>query len=182
MGQNMKEVILKGKNFILRHVRLSDLPSYYMNLNDKTISKMMMSQPNPCSLNYAKKEILEDLKEYKKKKPTKEAFVIEVDGFVAGKLQIKDISYSYLKHIAELAYWIGKEYRSKGITTAAVKLVTNYAFKKYQLKRFVVYTRSFNKASRRMLEKAGFKLEGILRKNKWKEGKYLDDCVYAIVK
>ena len=81
-----------------------------------------------------------------------------------------------------MAYWIGKKYRNKGIMTEAVKLITKYAFKKYKLKRLVVYTRSFNKASRSMLEHAGFKLEGILRKNKWKKGKYLDDCIYALVR
>jgi RimJ/RimL family protein N-acetyltransferase len=178
----MAETILKGKKFILRHVRMSDLESYHKNLNDKTTAKMMMSQPYPCSLNYARKNILADIKNYKSKKPDGEAFIIDVDGKAIGKLIIKDISYSFLKHRAELAYWIGKDYRNKGIMTEAVKLITKYAFKKYKLKRFVVYTRSFNKASRSTIENAGFKLEGILRKNKWKNGKYLDDCIYAIVR
>jgi len=178
----MAETILKGKDFILRHVRMSDLESYHKNLNDRTIAKMMMSLPYPCSLNCAKKEILSNLKQYKERKPTKEAFIIDIDGKSIGKLSIKDISYGFLKHKAELAYWIGRKYRNKGIMTEAVKLITKYAFKKYKLKRLVVYTRSFNKASRSMLEHAGFKLEGILRKNKWKKGKYLDDCIYALVR
>ena len=178
----MVEVILKGRKFILRHVKMSDLKSYHKNLNDKITAKMMMSQPYPCSLAYTKKEIQEETKNYKSKKPEREAFVIDVNGKAVGKLDIKDISYGYSKHKAELGYWIGKEYRNKGIMTEAVKLFTSYSFKKYKLKRISLYTRSFNKASRRMVEKAGFKLEGILRKNKWKKGKYIDDCIYAIVK
>ena len=175
-------VILKGKNFILRHVRMSDLESYHKNLNDKTTAKCMMSQPYPCSLVYARKEIADNIKEYKKKKPGGEAFVIDVDGEAVGKISIKEITYGFSKHKAVISYWIGKNYRNKGMMTEAVKLFTTYAFKKYRLKRIYLYTRSFNKVSRSMIERAGFKLEGILRKNKWKKGKYLDDCLYAMVR
>lgn len=42
--------------------------------------------------------------------------------------------------------------------------------------------RTFNKASARVLEKSGYKLEGILRKNKFKDGKYLDDMLWAKTK
>jgi RimJ/RimL family protein N-acetyltransferase len=42
--------------------------------------------------------------------------------------------------------------------------------------------RANNKASARVLEKAGYKLEGILRKNKCVDEVYLDDFVYSKIK
>lgn len=175
-------VMLKGNNFILRHDRRSDLPSYYKNLNDRTIARMMMPQPYPCSMEYARNEIEGDIKNYRSKKPTSEAFIIDIGGKAIGKIGIYELDYGYNKHKAKLSYWLGKKYRNRGIMTQAIRLVTKYAFKKYKLKRIWLWTRTFNKASRRMIEKAGFKLEGILRKNKWKNGKYLDDCIYSKVR
>jgi RimJ/RimL family protein N-acetyltransferase len=42
--------------------------------------------------------------------------------------------------------------------------------------------RAKNKASARVLEKAGYKLEGILKKNKCVDGEFLDDFLYAKVR
>ena len=66
--------------------------------------------------------------------------------------------------------------------TKVLKKVISYAFKKYKLKRLEAWTRTFNKAVARLNEKVGFKLEGVLRKNKCKNGEYLDDMVWAKIK
>ena len=55
-------------------------------------------------------------------------------------------------------------------------------FKKHKLKRISAMGRAKNKASARVLEKSGYKCEGILRKNKCVDGVYLDDFIYARVK
>jgi len=178
MGQNM--VILKNKNFILRHPRLSDLEDCYKNQNDPVAKKMFMTTPK--NISEAKKELLNHINENKKKRKHQENFVIDIGGKAVGEVWISHIAYDYEKHKASFGYVLRKEYRGRGITTAAVKLLTDYAFKKYKLKRMYTHTRIFNKPSRQLLEKAGFKIEGILRKNKWKNGKYLDDCLYAKVK
>jgi len=68
------------------------------------------------------------------------------------------------------------------LATEAVKKVTSYGFKKLKLKRIYGYCRTFNKSSARVLEKAGYKLEGILRKNKYLRGKYVDDMVWGKVR
>jgi len=51
--------------------------------------------------------------------------------------------------------------------------------KKYKLRRIEARARTYNKSSARVLEKAGFKLESILRKNVLKDGKLYDDFLYA---
>lgn len=171
-------IVLKGKNFLLRPVRISDAKDYYEK-HDKVVAKMFMSVPK--DIKEARKEIFGKLAD--EKKGLAEHFVIEIDGKFAGMVSLDNLSKERKsRHRAKVDYFLGKEYRNKGIMTEAIRLLTKYAFKKYKLKRITASTRSFNKASRRMLENAGFKLEGILRKNKWKNGRYLDDCVYARVR
>ena len=152
----------------------------YKNQSDPVARRMFMTTPK--NLAEAKKELLNHINENKKKRKTQENFVIDIGGKAIGEVWVSHISYAYEKHKASFGYVIRKEYRGKGITTAAVKLLTDYAFKKYKLKRMYTRTRAFNKASRRLLEKAGFKLEAIMKKDAWKKGKYLDNCLYAKVK
>jgi len=172
--------LLKSKGFILRHFRMSDVKAYFNSQQDKQARMGFMSTPK--SLAEAKKEVREAIAEYKKKKPHFESFAIEVDGKFAGFIAIHDLFEKYVEHIGKLSYCIHPDFRNKGLATKAVKAITSYAFKKYKLKRFWAWCRTYNKASARVLEKAGFKLEGIMRKNKFKDGKYLDDMVWAIVR
>ena len=66
--------------------------------------------------------------------------------------------------------------------TKAVKLAIKFAFEKLKLKR--VYGRAFcfNPASKRVMEKAGLKLEGIARKEAKKDNKFIDSWLLARVK
>jgi ribosomal-protein-alanine N-acetyltransferase len=118
----------------------------------------------------------------KKKIPTRELFAIEVGGRFAGFVDLFDLHQQYYEHKATIGYCVGKSFRGKGLATAAVKAVTAYAFKKYKLRRVEGWCRTYNKASARVLEKAGYKLEGIMHKHKCKNGKFLDDMVWAYVR
>lgn len=161
---------LKGKDFILRKPKLDDAKNIFKYQQDKETKKNFMSVP---------KSIVEVKKSIAKKKKNNFELVIEVNGEVVGEIGIHDIIQN---HKATMSYWIAQKMRGKGIVTKATKIFTNYVFKKYQLKRISGNARTFNKASARVLEKAGFRMEGILKKNKFGGGKYLDDMVWAKVK
>jgi RimJ/RimL family protein N-acetyltransferase len=167
-------------DFVLRHATMRDANVYFECHRDKEAKKNFMHVPK--NLNEAKKELNHSIKNAGKKKPSEEMFAIIVDGKVAGFIWLTEISYGFLKHKASIGYGLHKDFRGRGIGTKAIKFITDYAFKKYKLKRMSTVTRTFNKASARALEKAGYKLEGILRKNKFKDGKYLDDMLFAKVK
>jgi ribosomal-protein-alanine N-acetyltransferase len=166
--------IIKTKDFVLRPVRLSDAENIYRYQQDKEVKRGFMTTPK--SVNEVKKDILKS-----KRDKSGEKFVIDVDGEAVGKISLH-FDDPFHKKKMKISYWIAKDYRGIGITTKAVKLVTDYAFKKYKLVRLWAWCRTFNKASARVLEKAGYKLEGISRKNKFKDGKYLDDMMWAKVK
>tara|TARA_Y100000310_G_C20382583_1_gene668840 strand:+ start:259 stop:786 length:528 start_codon:yes stop_codon:yes gene_type:complete len=172
--------ILKGKGFILRHITLADAQKYFECVGDKKLKQALLRIPK--NLAEVKKDLRGKIADFKKKKPFGEAFVIEVDGEFAGEISIHHLNIEHHEHKGELGYSVLPKFRRKGLAAKAVKLLTNYAFKKYKLKRISAWGRAKNKASAKTLEKAGYKLEGILRKNKCVDGVYLDDFVYARVR
>jgi RimJ/RimL family protein N-acetyltransferase len=86
------------------------------------------------------------------------------------------------RYAGEIGYWIAEPFWGKGIATEAVKIFVKYIFNKYDLLKIFAHVFSSNQASTRVLEKAGFRLEGKLRNQIIKSGKVLDQLVYGILK
>lgn len=84
-------------------------------------------------------------------------------------------------HSAELGYWLAKPFWNQGIMTEAAQAVTAFAFKKLRLKRITAHVFHFNLGSARVLEKAGYKLEGRLRKYYEKDGQTFDGLLFAAI-
>lgn len=106
---------------------------------------------------------------------------IVVDGRAVGSVGVFVESDVYRKS-AELGYWLAEEYWGKGIMTAAVRLICKQAFDKFDLMRIHAEPFAHNIGSRRVLEKAGFTLEGTKRKSVVKHGEIFDSCIYALVR
>lgn len=83
---------------------------------------------------------------------------------------------------ANLGYWLGEPYWGKGVATAAVKSIVEYAFDHFDFIRISAEVFSWNPASRRVLEKAGFQQEAHLKKAVYKNGEILDLLIYALVR
>lgn len=145
--------------------------------NDINVSKYLRdSFPYPYTLDDAIDFINFALK-------TNEAllFAIVYKDEVVGGLSIvfkDDVS----KYEAELGYWVGSRYHNKGIATDAIKEAVNYVFGNFSIKRIYAEVIDENVASLRVLEKNGFEYEGRLRKSVYKNGKFYDKLVYAIIK
>jgi RimJ/RimL family protein N-acetyltransferase len=65
--------------------------------------------------------------------------------------------------IAEIGYWANPDARGKGVTTQAVQVVSRWAFDELGIERMEWVAAVGNDASRRVAEKAGFTVEGVLR-------------------
>lgn len=83
---------------------------------------------------------------------------------------------------AELGYYISEEYWGKGIMTEAVRQICEYVFGNSDVVRIYAEPFAYNVASCRVLEKAGFQYEGLLRRNAVKNGEMLDMKMYARIK
>jgi RimJ/RimL family protein N-acetyltransferase len=112
---------------------------------------------------------------------TPTAFAIVVDDEPVGGISLH-VGTDIERITAELGYWIGTDYWGRGITTVAVKLVTRYAFDGLGLERVFAVPFVHNLASARVLEKAGYTREAVMRKSALKDGKVLDQYLYAIVR
>ena len=86
------------------------------------------------------------------------------------------------RHSAEIGYWLGKPFWGHGIMTCAAKAVTAYGFQTLGLMRIDAYARADNDTSARVLEKAGYQREGLLRKVALKEGEPVDYLLFAILR
>jgi len=83
------------------------------------------------------------------------------------------------RHNAELGYWLAEPFWGRGIMTGAVYAFTEYASREFSLNRVYAEPFAHNLASVRVLEKAGFLTEGVLRASVVKDGTILDQIVYA---
>jgi [ribosomal protein S5]-alanine N-acetyltransferase len=106
-------------------------------------------------------------------------FAIECEGRIAG-----GIGYVLRPDVervgAEIGYWLGVSYWGRGIATAAARVVTTHAFAVHpELMRLFAVPFATNAASARVLEKAGYRLEGTLRSSAIKNGQLLDQWLYA---
>jgi RimJ/RimL family protein N-acetyltransferase len=85
------------------------------------------------------------------------------------------------RHSAEVGYWLGEPFWGRGIATSALRAVTEYAFAEFELVRLYAFVFEWNRASARVLEKAGYTYEGCLRKSAIKDGESIDQLLYALV-
>ncbi len=85
--------------------------------------------------------------------------------------------------MAEIGYWVGEEFWGQGIVSAAVVAFTDHAFAEFEdISRIQAHVFASNPASARVLEKAGYDLEGRLRRSVIKNDEVLDQWMYAKVR
>ena len=83
--------------------------------------------------------------------------------------------------IATAAVWIASRFAGQGLATAAVRAISDYAFTELKLHRIEASCVPHNAASRRVLEKAGFELEGRARAYLKINGAWADHLLFARV-
>lgn len=148
---------------------LADLAS-----NKRIWNNLRDAMPHPYTEEEARQFIAS-----KKDQTEDYVFVIDVDEVFCGIIGLHPQKDIY-RISCELGYWIGEEYWGRAYATTAVGMVLDLAFNKYKFLRVFAGVLAHNEASRRVLEKNGFKLEGIARKAVIKNGKVLDEWRYAI--
>jgi ribosomal-protein-alanine N-acetyltransferase len=82
----------------------------------------------------------------------------------------------------EIGYIVVPNERKKGYGSEAVKIIVDYLFLSKDLVRVQAITGVDNFASHRVLEKAGFTKEGIIRKSAFIRGEWKDGCLYSILR
>lgn len=107
-------------------------------------------------------------------------FAIEVEGKAVGGIGIifqKDVA----RRNAEIGYWLGETHWGKGIVSAAIIEMVGYVFESFpEINRIYAGVFQYNTASMRVLEKAGFEQEAILKEAVTKNNQLWDEHIFAI--
>ena len=154
---------------VLREWREEDIPLLPRLANDWDIAgNMRDSFPYPYELKDAELWVRFNLAQDKP-----ENFAIEVERELAGAAGFMLLG-AERGGCAELGYWVAKPYWGRGIATAACSALATYVFENYHIRRVEAHAHGQNVGSQRVLEKSGFRREGILRDAVIKRGEVRD--------
>lgn len=159
----------------LRSYRQSDAVALQRLANNAKVAVNLRDRfPHPYTLQDARQwiELMLELR-------PETNFVIETGGELCGTIGMQ-IGEDVHRIDAELGYWLGEPYWGRGLATASVVSFRDWAFERFpMLERLHAFVFESNPASARVLEKAGFELEGRLRRSVLKRGQVLDQLLYA---
>jgi ribosomal-protein-alanine N-acetyltransferase len=108
-------------------------------------------------------------------------FIIEVDGEIAGQLNVANVLYGSVSN-AVIGYWVSPDVAGRGVAPTAVALVTDYLFNQVGLHRVEIAIRPENVASLRVVQKLGFRYEGLKERYIHINGDWRDHYVFALTR
>lgn len=153
-------------NDLERLIELADNVKIYNNMTD--------SFPHPYT-----REKGQFFIEMAKKSESSKIKAITFSGELVGSIGLHP-QHDIQKKNAELGYWIGEPYWNNGIATEAVKLMTAWGFENMSISRIFAKPFGTNIGSQKVLEKAGFKLEAVIKEGFFKNDNYVDELIYSI--
>jgi len=103
---------------------------------------------------------------------------ITLDGRLIGGIGVEKRGDVW-RFTGELGYWLGAGHWGRGYASEAVGAFVPWAFATFGLERIEAHVFAPNLASRRVLEKCGFQLEGVMRRAVLKQGRFLDAALYG---
>lgn len=160
----------------LRRFLPGDAPTLARHADDRRIwLNLRDAFPHPYSLADAERYIARVAHE---RRPT--SLAIDIGGEAVGSISLRpgaDIE----RYSAELGYWLGVPFWGRGIMTDAVRAATTHGLTSLGMLRIFALPFTRNPASARVLEKAGYTLEGTMRRSAVKDGVVVDQLLYAVV-
>lgn len=160
----------------LRPLRMEDAESLARHADDTVLVRDLPDHfPHPYTV--------EDAEKFLDKIGTSEpltVFAIEVDGECAGTIGWKP-KIDVERFSVEIGYWVGTACAGRGITTEALQVVVPWLIRERGLTRVEAKVFQRNRASARVLEKAGFVREGLLRRSAVKHDEVIDQELWAFV-
>ena len=163
----------------LRPSNESDIEAIFSACQDPLIPKFT-TVPSGYTIDHAIEFVRSDPFSFAERREIR--FVIEHgnggDKKFAGVISLHTINIK--NHTAEIGYWMEKSMRGKGIATTASMMITDYGFATLGFRRIDGLVDADNEASQKVLIKAGFEREGILRNKVTREdGRQIDMALFA---
>ncbi len=167
--------MLRGRLCVIRPWQAGDADSLVRHANNINIAKQLRDRfPHP----YTRANAAAFLKHAAAPDQQPVNLAIEVEGEAAGGIGYvpgTDVE----RFSAEIGYWLSESCWGRGIVSEALTLVTADVFDRANLLRLFALPFADNLPSRRVLEKAGYVCEGIMRSSSVKYGRPRDQALYA---
>lgn len=175
--QRMQLPIIQRDKYRLRPWNPDDAQSLVKHANNPSIARNLRDGfPYPYTLKAAHswlKMVAENEKDM--------ILAIEVEGEAAGGIGMHGMTDVY-RFNCEIGYWLSETYWGMGIMSDAVGAMVEYAFTQTHWHRLFACIYENNPSSMRVLEKNGFRKEAIHRRAVIKEGKLMDEHLFALLK
>ena len=167
-------MVLRGVKCNVRPWRLADADALVKHANNFNVAKQLRDRfPHP----YGRANAMAFLK-FAAHEDDPTNLTIEVDGEASGGIGFvpgTDVE----RFSAEIGYWLGEAHWGRGVVTEALTLVTEDVFRRRNILRLFALPFADNAGSIRVLEKAGYVREGILKSSAVKFGAPRDQAIYA---
>jgi RimJ/RimL family protein N-acetyltransferase len=166
---------LPGQRCTIRPWRLSDADALVRHANDIEVARHLRDRfPHPYTHQNAQTFLTHAITEGGSN------FAIDVEGEAVGAIGYV-LGTDIERYSAEIGYWLGRQVWGRGIATDALTAVTEHLFRERIVLRLFALPFATNLASIRVLEKAGYEREGVLRSSCVKQGTVRDQALYARV-
>jgi RimJ/RimL family protein N-acetyltransferase len=162
----------------VRDWRLADASALVRHTNDQRVRRNLGDEFKSPSTLYAAARFI--LRMQSMRPPT--CFAIAV-----GDEPVGGIGYRVQEGLgrvrAEIGYWVSVSWWGRGVATAALNAITAHAFRsRAELERLYALSFVGNRASARVLQKVGYRLEGRLRRSALQDGVLVDQLLHAILR
>jgi RimJ/RimL family protein N-acetyltransferase len=169
--------VLETERLVLRPFSFADEKEVQRLAGDRDIAELTSAVPHPYEDGMAEAWIATHEEDFKLNKSMTLAITIKSSESLVGAMSLLNMSTANRR--AELGYWVGKEYWCNGFASEAARLIIAYGFRALGLHRVHGRCLKGNKASSRVMEKAGMRYEGCHREHECKGGRFEDILLYG---
>jgi len=171
--------VLSTERLILRPFKPADAAEVQRLAGDEDIARNVLAMPYPYLDGMAESWIETQAQDFKDGKSAIFAITLKNNGRLAGAI---GLSLQAPYQLAEMGYWVGKEFWGNGYCTEAVRAIIRFGFSQPGLHKISASHFSNNPASGRVMQKAGMKYEAKLLSHMLHWGEYKDLVFYGIWK
>ncbi len=173
------ETQLATRRLVLRALTEADAPRIQECCSPREMARMMLRVPHP----YSPEAAIEFIRGARTRWEKGEAYAFVGQELVGGRIvSCVGLDLAVEHHHAELGYWVAPECWGAGYATEAGSAMLRFGFERLKLRRVHAGFYTHNPASGRVLEKLGFRHEGVRPKHTYRLGEFVDVALMGILR
>ena len=169
--------VLETDDYVLRAIGLGDVQAMHAYLTDPNVTQRTSYELK--TLREVESLVHFYQHAFARKTDIRWAIAPRDGGTLLGSIGLTNFQERFRR--AEIGYELAAAAWGKGVATAVVSRVLGYGFEELELNRIEATVMVGNTASERVLEKAGFSREGVLREYKFARGEFRDYSMFSML-